>query len=109
MLLQTILHSFQSRNRETSIFNDVKKNDKKQSYQSFNLVIERLLFSTIPENIELDDMIYLRFNLVIERLLFSTFQDSLIYAGQALEFQSRNRETSIFNSFASSFSVFRLL
>ena len=113
--------SFQSCNRETSIFNSVAVFPMNSASQTcFNLAIEKLLFSTIGGqhhvnriyksfNLAIEKLLFstclwfpavfrcLRFNLAIEKLLFSTsFPRFSNLAG--LAFQSRNRETSIFNS-----------
>ena len=60
----------------------------------FNLAIEKLLFSTVDRCDE--TQLIFSFNLAIEKLLFST-RVILTGSWHRSEFQSRNRETSIFN------------
>ena len=68
-----IVYRFQSRNRETSIFNNDPILCLFYHTASFNLAIEKLLFST--PRLSSRGLSYTRFNLAIEKLLFSTGSD----------------------------------
>ena len=116
---------FQSRNRVSSLFNCGAP--IKHAGGGFNLVIEYLLFSDDSEvcrkhirsrfNLVIEYLLFstrnyaclhdgdatsasLRFNLVIEYLLFSTenlWQILSLSVHSCLQFQSRNRVSSLFN------------
>ena len=86
--------AFQSRNRETSIFNVAMSETGKDRYkfQSRNRETSIFNFVNFGLNLKATD----GFNLVIERLLFSTNTPGGLSVDE-VKFQSRNRETSIFN------------
>ena len=89
------LHTFQSRNRESYLFNTgVDTTDQCGSPAGFNLVIENLIFSTWRRSASWHK--YYSFNLVIENLIFST-NTRRPSPARISSFQSRNRESYLFN------------